>query len=55
VKPDPHVHTTFSGRTTIYPFPLIMNESYNSPEERFDQALLFDLVKRPAMRLPEAA
>jgi hypothetical protein len=24
-------------------------------EERFNQALLFDLVKRPAMRLPEAA
>lgn len=29
---DPHVHTVFSGQTTIYPLSLIMRESYNTPE-----------------------
>jgi len=32
VRLDPHVHTVFSGRTTIYPLSLIMKESYNTPE-----------------------
>lgn len=32
MKLDPHVHTFFSGRTTIHPLSLILNESYNSPE-----------------------
>jgi predicted metal-dependent phosphoesterase TrpH len=32
VKLDLHVHTVHSGRTTIYPLSLIMNESYNTPE-----------------------
>ncbi len=35
---DPHVHTTFSGRTTIYPLSLIMDESYNSPEGVYRRA-----------------
>jgi predicted metal-dependent phosphoesterase TrpH len=38
VKLDPHVHTVFSGRTTIYPLSLIMNESYNSPEGVYRRA-----------------
>lgn len=29
---DLHVHTFYSGHTTIYPLSLIMKESYNSPE-----------------------
>jgi len=38
VKLDPHVHTSFSGRTTIYPLSLIMNESYNSPDGVYRRA-----------------
>jgi len=38
VKLDPHVHTFHSGRTTIYPLSLIMNESYNSPEGVYRRA-----------------
>jgi predicted metal-dependent phosphoesterase TrpH len=38
VKLDTHVHTVFSGRTTIYPLSLIMNESYNSPEGVYRRA-----------------
>ena len=72
MKVDPHVHTFYSGRTTIYPLSLFMSESYSSRlpliclplagalahlilEERFNQALLFDLAARPAMKFPEAA
>ena len=35
---DPHVHTYYSGRTTIYPVSLIMNESYNTPEGVYRRA-----------------
>lgn len=35
---DPHVHTFFSGATTIYPLSLIMKESYNSPEGVYQRA-----------------
>lgn len=38
MKLDPHVHTCFSGRTTIYPLSLIMKESYNSPEGVYERA-----------------
>ncbi len=38
MKLDPHVHTVFSGRTTIYPLSLIMKESYNSPEGVYRRA-----------------
>ena len=38
MKLDPHVHTCFSGRTTIYPLSLIMKESYNSPEGVYRRA-----------------
>jgi len=38
LKLDPHVHTTFSGRTTIYPLSLIMKESYNSVEGVYRRA-----------------
>jgi predicted metal-dependent phosphoesterase TrpH len=38
VKLDPHVHTFFSGPTTIYPLSLIMKESYNSPEGVYRRA-----------------
>jgi len=38
VKLDPHVHTVFSGRTSIYPLSLLMNESYNSPEGVYRRA-----------------
>jgi len=38
VRLDPHVHTYFSGRTTIHPLSLIMNESYNSPEGVYERA-----------------
>lgn len=29
---DPHVHTSFSGRTSLYPLKHLLRESYNSPE-----------------------
>ena len=35
---DLHVHTTHSGRTSIYPLRLFMNESYNSPEGVYARA-----------------
>ena len=38
MKVDPHVHTVFSGRTTIYPLSLIMKECYNSPEGVYRRA-----------------
>lgn len=38
MKLDPHVHTAFSGRTTIYPLSLIMQESYNTPEGVYRRA-----------------
>lgn len=38
MKIDLHVHTTFSGNTTIYPLSLIMKESYNTPEGVYRRA-----------------
>jgi predicted metal-dependent phosphoesterase TrpH len=38
VKLDLHVHTHYSGNTTIYPLNLIMKESYNSPEGVYRRA-----------------
>lgn len=38
MKLDPHVHTFHSGRTTIYPLSLIMNESYNTPDGVYRRA-----------------
>lgn len=38
MKLDPHVHTVFSGRTTIYPLSLIMSESYHTPEGVYRRA-----------------
>jgi predicted metal-dependent phosphoesterase TrpH len=38
VKLDPHVHTFFSGATTIYPLSLVMKESYNSPDGVYRRA-----------------
>lgn len=35
---DPHVHTTHSGRTTIYPLDRIMLECYNTPEGVYRRA-----------------
>jgi predicted metal-dependent phosphoesterase TrpH len=35
---DLHVHTSYSGHTTIYPLSLIMKESYNSPEGVYARA-----------------
>lgn len=35
---DPHVHTTHSGATTIYPLSLIMKECYNTPEGVYRRA-----------------
>jgi hypothetical protein len=40
VKLDPHVHTTFSARTSLYPL-------------RHNRSLLFDLVARPANAAPQ--
>jgi predicted metal-dependent phosphoesterase TrpH len=46
VKLDTHVHTFHSGRTTIYPASLFMNESYNTPDgvRRMARARGMDLV-----------
>jgi predicted metal-dependent phosphoesterase TrpH len=46
VKLDAHVHTRYSGRTSLYPLSLIMRESYNRPEEvyRLAKARGMDLV-----------
>ena len=38
MKLDLHVHTQFSGQTTIYPLSLIMKESYNTPEGVYRRA-----------------
>jgi predicted metal-dependent phosphoesterase TrpH len=38
VKLDLHVHTTFSGPTSIYPLSLIMNECYSTPEGVYRRA-----------------
>jgi predicted metal-dependent phosphoesterase TrpH len=38
VKLDLHVHTAFSGQTTIFPLSLIMKESYNTPEGVYRRA-----------------
>jgi predicted metal-dependent phosphoesterase TrpH len=38
VRLDPHVHTFYSGATTIYPLSLLMKESYNSPEGVYRRA-----------------
>lgn len=35
---DPHVHTYFSGHTTIRPLNRIMNESYNTPDGVYRRA-----------------
>jgi predicted metal-dependent phosphoesterase TrpH len=46
VKLDAHVHTHYSGRTSLYPLSLIMRESYNRPEAvyRLAKARGMDLV-----------
>jgi predicted metal-dependent phosphoesterase TrpH len=46
VKLDAHVHTRYSGRTSLYPLSLIMRESYNRPERvyRLAKARGMDLV-----------
>jgi predicted metal-dependent phosphoesterase TrpH len=38
VKVDTHVHTSFSGRTTLYPLKHLLRESYNSPEGVYRRA-----------------
>ncbi|HYR87095.1 MAG TPA: PHP-associated domain-containing protein [Terriglobia bacterium] len=38
MKLDAHVHTLFSGKTTIYPIHNILNESYNPPELVYSRA-----------------
>lgn len=38
MKLDAHVHTSFSGRTSIYPLSLVMQESYNSPDGVYRRA-----------------
>jgi predicted metal-dependent phosphoesterase TrpH len=38
VKLDAHVHTLFSGKTTIYPIQNILNESYSPPELVYSRA-----------------
>jgi predicted metal-dependent phosphoesterase TrpH len=46
LKLDAHVHTHFSGKTTIYPISKILRESYNTPEKvyRLAKARGMDLV-----------
>ncbi|MGH9163832.1 MAG: PHP-associated domain-containing protein [Vicinamibacteraceae bacterium] len=46
MKLDTHVHTYFSGHTSLYPLSLIMKESYNTPEGvyRLAKARGMDLV-----------
>ena len=86
MKLDPHVHTVFSGRTTIFYedrvtqlarkpldwrrqafvlggvlglplvcLPLAGALAHFILEQRFNRALLFDLVARPALKVREAA
>jgi predicted metal-dependent phosphoesterase TrpH len=38
VKVDTHVHTSFSGNTTLYPLKYLLRESYNSPEGVYRRA-----------------
>ena len=38
MKLDLHVHTTYSGQTTVYPLNKIMKECYNSPEGVYRRA-----------------
>lgn len=38
MKLDMHVHTRFSGQTTIFPLSLVMKESYNTPEGVYRRA-----------------
>jgi predicted metal-dependent phosphoesterase TrpH len=38
MKLDMHVHSVYSGQTSIYPLSLIMKESYNSPEGIYARA-----------------
>jgi len=38
LKLDAHVHTIFSGHTSLYPLSLIMKESYNTPEGVYRRA-----------------
>ena len=38
MKLDSHVHTTHSGRATVFPFNHFMRESYNSPESVYETA-----------------
>ena len=38
MKLDAHVHTHYSGMTTIWPLSLIMRESYNTPERVYQLA-----------------
>ncbi|MPZ18893.1 MAG: PHP domain-containing protein [Luteitalea sp.] len=38
MKLDAHVHTYFSGHTSLYPLSLIMKESYNTPEGVYRRA-----------------
>ena len=38
VKLDSHVHTTHSGRATVFPFNHFMRESYNTPESVYATA-----------------
>jgi predicted metal-dependent phosphoesterase TrpH len=45
LKLDAHVHTYFSGNTTIYPLSKILRESYNTPEK------LYRLAKTRGMDL----
>lgn len=46
MKLDAHVHTHFSGMTSIWPLSLVMRESYNTPERvyRLAKARGMDLV-----------
>lgn len=38
MRVDTHVHTAFSGNTTIYPLKYLLRESYNSPEGVYRRA-----------------
>ena len=35
---DTHVHTTHSGRASVYPFNHFMRESYNTPHSVYETA-----------------
>ena len=38
MRVDTHVHTSFSGNTTLYPLKYLLRESYNSPEGVYRRA-----------------